>query len=347
MNELTRKNIASIWALPIVLALALPMFISSCGGGKPSPAATQSTEADRDEEAGHSDAEKSEKGERKEGGDAGHDEDAGKHVELTDEQIEKAEIGLAEAGPVDLSEHLSLYGVIAPNAERVLDVSARFPGVIRSVKKRVGDSVRRGETLATIESNESLQTYPVVSPLDGVVTLRNANEGAQTSDGPLFTVADLSTVWVEVSVFPRDVAKVKVGQTVRVRSADTGLSAQGRVVYVAPFGSSTSQTLSARVQLANPDRKWPPGLYVTAEVILSSTTVPLGVRAEALQTLEDQSVVFVKGEDGFEPRTVKTGRSDGEVIEVLSGVTAGERYATRNSFILKAELGKGAVEDED
>jgi membrane fusion protein, heavy metal efflux system len=344
MKDFTRKNIASIW---IVLALALPLFVS-CGGGTPSPAASQPAEADRDEEAGsHPAVAKAEGGERQEGGDAEHDEDAGKHVELTAEQIEKAEIGLAEAGPVDLSEHLSLYGVIAPNAERVLEVSARFPGVIRSVKKRVGDSVRRGETLATIESNESLQTYAVAAPLDGVVTLRNANEGAQTSDGPLFTVADLSTVWVEVSVFPRDVAKVKVGQTVRVRSADTGLSAQGKVVYVSPFGSSTSQTLSARVQLANPDRKWPPGLYVTAEVILSSTTVPLGVRAEALQTLEDQSVVFVKGAEGFEPRPVKTGRSDGEVIEVLSGVTAGERYATRNSFILKAELGKGEVEDED
>ena len=231
-----------------------------------------------------------------------------------------------------------------PNAERVLEVSARFPGAIRSVKVRVGDSVKRGEALATIESNESLQTYTVVAPLNGVVTKRNANEGAQTGEGSLFTVADLSTIWVELSVFPRDLAKVGVGQTVRVRSGDTGLSAEGKVVYVAPFGSSSSQTLTARVQLPNRDQKWPPGLYVTADVVLSSSSIPIAVRSEALQTLENRSVVFVRNEEGFEPRPVQTGRSDGEVTEIVSGLTAGESYATKNSFILKAELGKGEAE---
>jgi cobalt-zinc-cadmium efflux system membrane fusion protein len=189
-----------------------------------------------------------------------------------------------------------------------------------------------------------LQTYTVVAPLNGVVTKRNANEGAQTGEGSLFTVADLSTVWVELSVFPRDLAKVGVGQTVRVRSGDTGLSAEGKVVYVAPFGSSSSQTLTARVQLPNRDQKWPPGLYVTADVVLSSSSIPLAVRSEALQTLENRSVVFVRNEEGFEPRPVQTGRSDGEVTEIVSGLTAGESYATKNSFILKAELGKGEAE---
>jgi len=269
------------------------------------------------------------------------------HVELTPEQVEKADIGIAQAGPANLNEHLPLYGVIAPNAERVLEVTARFPGIIRSVKKRVGDSVRRGETLATIESNESLQTYAAVAPLDGVVTQRNANEGAQSDSGPLFTVADLSTVWVEMSVFPRDIAKVRVGQAVRVRSADTGLSAMGKVVYVAPFGSSASQTLTARVQLPNAERKWPPGLYVNADVVLSSTAVPLAIRSEALQTLDARNVVFVRGEHGFEPREVELGRSDGEVTEVLSGIAAGDSYATKNSFILKAEIGKGEAAHED
>lgn len=270
-----------------------------------------------------------------------------RHIELMPEQIERAGIEVAQAGPADLREHLSLYGVIAPNAERVLEVTARYPGVIHSVKKRVGDPVRRGETLATVESNESLQTYPVIAPIDGVVTHRNANEGAQANDGSLFTVADLSTVWVEVSVFPRDLAKVKVGQEVRVKSTDTGLSAAGKVVYVAPFGSSSSQTLTARVQLSNPDKKWPPGLYVNAEVVLSSSIVPLAIQSQALQTLESKSVVFVRDATGFEAREVTTGRTDGEVTEILDGVAVGDTYATYNSFILKAELGKGEAAHED
>src|SRR5262245_56929089 len=91
-------------------------------------------------------------------------------VSLTADQIKEADIGLAQAGPATIHERLPLYGVIAPNAERVRDVAARFPGVIRSVGKRVGDSVKQGEELATVESNESLQTYAVVAPLAGVVT---------------------------------------------------------------------------------------------------------------------------------------------------------------------------------
>jgi cobalt-zinc-cadmium efflux system membrane fusion protein len=85
-------------------------------------------------------------------------------------------------------------------------------------------------------------------------------------------------------------------------------------------------------------------LYVTADVVLSSSSIPLAVRSEALQTLENRSVVFVRNEEGFEPRPVQTGRSDGEVTEIVSGLTAGESYATKNSFILKAELGKGEAE---
>ena len=220
-------------------------------------------------------------------------------------------------------------------------------GVIRSVTKRVGDPVRQGETLATVESNESLQTYAVSAPLSGVITARNANPGENTSDKPLFTVADLSTVWVELSLFPRDIATVRVGQAVRVRGADNAQSAEGEVVYVAPFGSSASQTLTARVLLDNSERRWPPGLYVTAELTLSTTPVPLAVRGEALQTIEDRTVVFVRNEDGFEARTVEVGRSDGEIAEVLSGIEPGESYATGNSFILKAELGKGAAAHDD
>jgi cobalt-zinc-cadmium efflux system membrane fusion protein len=315
------KPTAMMWMFLLISALA------ACSG-EPSedtagPPAAAESEADHEE---------------------GGDGDAASHVELTAEQIASAQIGLATAGPASVRERQPLYGVIAPNAERVRDVTARFPGVIRSVAKRVGDSVRQGETLATVESNESLQTYAVVAPLNGVVTARNANPGENTSDKALFTVADLSTVWVELSLFPRDLATARVGQSVRVKGADNVQSAEGTVVYVAPFGSSASQTLTARVLLDNSERRWPPGLYVTAELTLSTTPVPLAVRSEALQSIDDRTVVFVRNGEGFEARTVQVGRSDGEITEVLSGIEPGEGYATVNSFILKAELGKGAAE---
>ncbi len=267
--------------------------------------------------------------------------DGPRHIALSPEQIRTAGIVIAQAGSAVIRQTLPVYGTIAPDAERVREVGARFPGIIRSVRSKVGDTVRAGETLATVESNESLQTYAVVAPIGGVVTVRQANPGEQTGDKALFTVADLSKVWAELALFPRDRAKVRVGQTVRVASTDAGLHAEGPVVYVAPFGSSSNQTLTARVRLENAERRWAPGLYVNAEVTLGEASVLLAVRNEALQSLEGRPVVFVQGDEGFEPRPVRIGRTDRQWSEVLEGLERGAHYASANSFILKAELGKG------
>ncbi|WP_428310014.1 efflux RND transporter periplasmic adaptor subunit [Hydrocarboniphaga sp.] len=311
--------------ITLLLALALALAVVACGGSE--SASTQPAAAAQAEPA--------------HGGEGDHEEGA---LKLTAAQIEAAGIEIASAGPATIRETLPLYGVVAPNAERVREVGARFPGVIRSVARKIGDTVKQGETLATVESNESLQTYPVLASLAGVIAARNANPGEQTGDKSLFTIADLSSVWVELSLFPRDVAKVRVGQKVRVKSADAGLSTDGELVYVAPFGSSANQTLTARVLVDNADRHWAPGLYVTADVTLAETTVALSIRNESVQNLEGRSVVFVRDADGFEPRPVKLGRVDDENSEVLEGLEVGDAYVTRNSYILKAELGKGEAE---
>ncbi len=273
---------------------------------------------------------------------------AGGHasIKLSAEQLKAAEIGMAEVGPASIRETLPLYGVIVPNAERMREVSARFPGVIRSVGKKVGDAIRQGESLATVESNESLQSYTVASPLNGVVTMRNANPGEQTGEKMLFSVADLSTVWVELSLFPRDVAKVRLGQRVRVKSREAGLQAEGAVVYIAPFGQASNQTFTARVLLDNQQHRWAPGLYVTAEVTLSESDLPLVIRSEAVQLLDGMSMVFVQGDEGFQAKAISLGKRDSEHVEVLTGLRAGERYATTNSYVLKAEMLKSEASDE-
>lgn len=267
-------------------------------------------------------------------------------IKLSPEQLKAAEIGIATSGSIKIRETLPLYGVIAANAERVREVTARFPGVIRSVNRKLGDVVRQGESLASVESNESLQTYSIASPLSGVITARNANPGEQTAEKELFTVADLSTVWVELSLFPRDVAKIRVGQNVLVKSSEAGLQANGKVVYVAAFGQAANQTLTARVLLDNSERRWAPGLYVSAEVTLAETEVPLAIRSEAVQMLDGHSNVFVQNKEGFVPHEVKLGRRDSEAVEVLSGLNAGDVYASANSFVLKAEHLKAQASDE-
>lgn len=309
-----------------LMILALALMLAACGGNE-SPATAEASMTKP--EAEHAEGEHAEEGE---------------HVELSADQIAAAGLELAVAGPANIHETLPLYGTIVPNAERTREVAARYAGVVRTVTRRIGDPVRQGETLATVEADESLQTYAVTAPLSGVVTARNTNPGEQTGDKPLFTVADLSTVWVELSLFPRDAGKVRVGQRVRVANPDTGSSAEGEVIYIVPFGRAESQTLTARVLFDNADRRWAPGLYVTAAVLLDESSVPLAIRSEALQTLEGRSVVFVQTDDGFAPRAVELGRSDGEHAEVVSGLEPGVRYVAKNSFILKAELGKGEAE---
>ncbi len=343
-------NILPTTIARFLLAAALLTLAAGCGDTGSTPGAgspeARAGEAGHAEDEGH--AEHEDHDDEQEGDHAEHaeEEETGGPIRLTPEQLQAASITVSAAGPATIRESLPLYGVIAPNAERVREITPRFPGVIRSVSRRAGDPVRQGETLATVESNESLQTYALPAPLSGVVTARNANPGEQTGERVLFTVADLSTVWVDVALFPRDRSRVRVGQSVRVRSSETGQSAEGKVVYVAPFGSPSNQTLAARVLLDNADGRWAPGLYVTVDVTLAESAVSVAVRNEALQILDERTVVFAEVPDGFQPVPVETGRSDGEATEIVKGLKPGARYVAGNSFILKAELGKGEAEHE-
>jgi membrane fusion protein, heavy metal efflux system len=264
---------------------------------------------------------------------------------LSAEQIRTAAISVAQVGPASIRETLPLYGTVEANGERIQHLSARFPGMVRSVTKKVGDTVRQDEVLATVEGNESLRTYSLTAAFSGVVAERNANAGEHTGDKSLLVVVDLSSVWVEVSVFPRDVTKVHVGQTVRVTNPINDASNDGNIIAISALGNS-NQTLTARVLLENPEHQWIPGLFVNANVTLATTSVKLAIRNEALQELDGKQVVFVKGKQGFEPRSITLGRTDGEISEVLAGLRAGETYVTKNSFIIKAELGKDGVEHE-
>lgn len=267
-------------------------------------------------------------------------------IALSAEARAASGIRVQVAGPATLVESILLYGTLQPNAESVRNVVARFPGVVRDVSVKLGDEVKRGQLLARVESNESLQVYPVTSPIAGVVTQRLVNPGEHASAGALFTITNLSTLWAELAVFPRDRAAIRVGQVVRIAAPDAELSAQGRIVYVSPLGSSSTQALTARALLDNAGREWSPGLYVRGEVATGEAEVPLAVPVGAIQELDQVPTVFIETQGRFEPRPVRLGRNDGRHAEVLQGIAAGDRVVVEGSFVLKAELGKGGAEHE-
>lgn len=256
-----------------------------------------------------------------------------------------AGIKTAVAAPGRLQETIALYGTIKPNAERVRHVVARFPGPIRSVAKQVGDSVRAGETLATVESNDSLQNYAVVAPIAGVITQRHANAGEVAGSEPLFVIADYSSLWAELTFFAKDRTRIHVGQRVKI-SADGGLISEGVIDIIAPAGDAGQQTLIARVVLPNTDGRWIAGLFVNAAVTVGEIDVPLLVANSALQSFRDFTVVFAQVGETYEVRMLELGRSNGEMTEVLGGLDVGTVYVTENSYLVKADIEKsGASHD--
>lgn len=264
-------------------------------------------------------------------------------VEIVAAAAKDAGVAIETAGPRMIADVLPLYGVIAANPEAVRAVSARYPGPIRSVTKSLGDVVARGEVLATVESNESLQTYSVVAPIGGVITNRHANPGEVADDDALFEVTDLSNVTAQLSVFARDMARVRPGQRVHVRSVDNAIEGQGQVVRASPGGTGTNQALIVQVKLDNRERRWTPGLYVNADVLVGGEEVAVAVKTDALQRFRDWQVVFRNQGDLYEAQPVEVGRTDGEWVEVVSGLPAGAPYVAANSFLIKAHIEKSSA----
>ena len=275
----------------------------------------------------------------------GHDATA--LVHLTPEQIGAADITIATAGPGSIDAGVDLLGEVQPNGDRLAHVVPRFPGIVREVRKTIGDSVKSGDVLAVIESSESLAPYELKTLIAGLIIQKHLTLGeAVARETEAFVVADLSTVWVDLSVYQKDLSRIRMGQPVRVYGGEDIGDAEGRISYVTPSVDAVTRTATARIVLANPDGQWRPGMFITARV-LEPIQVPLAVPHSAIQTVEGRSVVFVETEDGFQPRPVRLGREGGEVVEVVEGLAPGERFVAGNSFLLKAELGKGEAEHED
>lgn len=255
------------------------------------------------------------------------------------------EIETSTAGPVVLQETISVYGQIIANPETVSNINARFSGVIKSVSASIGDTVRRGQVLATVESNESLKLYSIKAPISGVLTQRNANPGEQTGDRQLFTVIDTSTVWVELSIFPGDRKNVHIGAPVSLEIATNNQSVQGEITAI-NVTAEANQSVKARMVADNKNGLLIPGSYVKAHIKIAEHHVPLAVKRSGLQAFRDFTVVYAKIDEEYEVRMLELGRQDNEWIEVLGGLEADTQYVSKNSYVIKADIEKsGASHD--
>jgi membrane fusion protein, heavy metal efflux system len=367
---------------------------------------------------GHAHTEHGEEGAEHGAHDDTHEAEAG-NIKLTAAMLANAKLGIRVAGPGKVTVALSLPGEVALNTERVAHVTPRVAGSVREVTKQLGDSVKKGDVLAILDSRELAEMQRdfaatkerlelaesnfrrqeqlwnekisaekdylaakqalaeariefraasqklsagagsrpargglvLAAPLDGTIIEKHAVVGEVLSDEKLaFVIADLSTLWVNVTVYAKDLSRVHVGQRAVVRAEGISDPAVGVVSYIDRVVGEQTRSAMARVVLDHPNTKWRPGLFATADITLEEVDAAVVVAYEAVQRVDGRDVVFVQEGDAFIAHRVTVGRQgfsgERQLVVEVQGIRAGDRYVAENSFLLKAELGKSEAGHE-
>ncbi len=396
----------------VVLIGILLAFVSTCQSGS---GGSQSTAGD-DENTQNEHAEHAENDE--------HAEE--KVVHLSEADIETFGIEVATAGSGKLKVQISLPGEVSVDPNRVAHIVSRVPGVVRQVRKKLGECVQTQEIMAVLESSElsesqsaylvakeqvalaettfqreeklwkqkvssereyleakqaltkarielevadqqlhalgfseeyvkslsfhqgvSLTRYEILSPFDGTVIEKHITLGeVLRDDSEAFTITDLSFVWVNLTVYQKDLPYVHIGQPVTIISRQGNLVSSGTVSYISPILFEETRTATARVVLNNVEGHWRPGLFVTARVTVEETDIPILVQKTALLTMDNETAVFVRTEEGFELKPVELGRQNETHVEIISGLEPGRQYVSSGAFTLKSELNKASFGGE-
>lgn len=217
---------------------------------------------------------------------------------------------------------------------------------VEEAEIRRDNAVQKLRALGVSLSANALNRFELFAPYDGVIVERNLSIGeAVKEDTPIFTIADLSTVWIEVYIPAKDLPLVRVGDKVKVRATAFDAETIGTVAFIGALVGEQTRMAKARIVVTNSKGLWRPGLFVNVEVKAADTLVPVTVKNDALQSLGTQQVIFVREGKRFVPRSVSTGRTDGKNIEITSELAPGTRYAAMNSYVIKSELAKQATED--
>ena len=347
-------------------------------------------------------------------------------VRLVQASLNSGGITIATAGPAYIATHLTQPGEVKIKHDQQTRILPSVQGTVVIVHKALGDKVKRGEALLTLESRDQaelvgrylaarkrqeqakatferetklwgqkitseqdyqaarrdaaeadvavdetrdslaslgvheselnaynrkgsagLSRFVLRAPFDGVILQKNVAQGATVqADDEVFVLANLSEMEAEVSIYPGDLGKIKIGQKVTLRALDSDLTATGKIIFLSSTVGESSRAAIAHVEFPNVDAHWRDGQFIEADITVDETRVPVAVTTESIQTFRDWQVVFAQYGDDFEARPLTLGRTDGKFVEVVEGIPAGQRYASGNSFVLKAEIGKsGATHD--
>jgi cobalt-zinc-cadmium efflux system membrane fusion protein len=344
---------------------------------------------------------------------------AEKLLDLSDAEIHQAGIKIQKLELQEKTDQIVVTATIQANQDRLAHVAPRVPGRIVKVNASLGDRVKPGQALATLDSIElgearssylqaaseaavvqagfdrakRLQTeniipekdylraraehekaraalraaadklrmmgvspeklsgsvFPLTAPFSGTVIEKKAVLGELAQpDASLFTVADLSILWIESNLFEKDLGKVKVGAQAAVTvSAYPGEVFKGRLTYISSTMDKETRTVKARVEVPNSDGRLKPEMFATAAIGTGGSVKALLVPEGAVLLLQGQPTVFVAESGGFEPRAVEVGERVQGYAVLKSGVVAGENVVVSGAYALKARLLKSQIGDAD
>jgi cobalt-zinc-cadmium efflux system membrane fusion protein len=349
-------------------------------------------------------------------------------VTLTKDQVTGSNIEVAPATGGTLYRRLDVPATITLDSVRVARAPARVIGTVTQLRKRLGDTVTKGEIVALLDSREAadaktefltasvtfdlqktlferakvlwgkkvsseqqylqaeasylearlrldlarqklsaldldatevegetredsekagssrLRQYPVRSPISGRIIETKVDVGtavgSQGEPADLYTIADVSKLWIELSVPTGELSAIDEGQGVEIARGKA--TERGRIIFVSPMLDPATRSARVIAEIDNKDGIWRPGTFVTASILIGAKKVGILLPRSAVQTIEGVPAVFVKNGDEFEKRSVKLGQQDYTSVEIVSGISAGEQVAIDNTFVLKAELGKDA-----
>ena len=195
-------------------------------------------------------------------------------------------------------------------------------------------------------SNTSV--YSVSIPFAGTIIEKDAvlGELAQ-SDKTLFSIADLSTVWIETKLYEKDLGKIKLGAPALISTAAyPGETFKGKITYISSISDKDTHTVGARVEVPNLDGRLKLDMFATAAISTNTSTKALSLPEEAVVLIQGQSTVFVQKEDSFEPRAVDLGEKLRNRVILKSGISAGEKVVVSGAYALKAKMLKSQISAE-
>lgn len=268
----------------------------------------------------------------------GHDHGEVEGVKLTQEIFDKLGIEVRAAASGSIAKTSTFPAEIKLNRDTTAAISPRYASIVREVYTEIGDEVEKGAVLASLENRETLTVYKMTAPHAGVIISKDLAVGEVVGDDKvLFEIADLSSVWADINVFPQYQHLVRKGMPVDFIARD-GCRATGSIKYISPILSHETRTFTARCVLRDARDDFTPGAFVRASVVVDQIDASVVVPRDAVQSLDGESVVFVQSPNGFIPQEVSIGATDDQYVEITAGLEEGGKYVASGSFALKAHM---------